>query len=161
MNVKNNQRYRDTEIRMEAAMLELMKKVAFEKITVKKICEKAEVNRSTFYAHFIDIYDLLDHMEKELRKELLEQYSATKGNNLLFSEHSFIPFLKHIKKHKYFYRITLQNRKTFPIEEGYEQLWAIFEPLCQNAGITREEDILYYFVYFQAGFTMILKRWVD
>lgn len=36
MHVKNNQRYRDTEIRMEAAMLELMKKVAFEKITVKK-----------------------------------------------------------------------------------------------------------------------------
>ncbi|MBO5473038.1 MAG: TetR family transcriptional regulator [Lachnospiraceae bacterium] len=42
-----------------------MKSTAFEKITVKKLCEKAEVNRSTFYAHFTDIYDMLDKMEKE------------------------------------------------------------------------------------------------
>lgn len=63
MNTKNNQRYRETEIRMDAAMLELMKHTEFEKITVKKICETAGVNRSTFYAHFTDIYDMLDRME--------------------------------------------------------------------------------------------------
>lgn len=59
MNTKNNQRFKDTEIRMQSVMLELMKYMEFEKITVKKICEKAQVNRSTFYAHFIDIYDML------------------------------------------------------------------------------------------------------
>lgn len=60
MNTKNNQRFKDTEIRMQSVMLELMKYMEFEKITVKKICEKAQVNRSTFYAHFIDINDMLD-----------------------------------------------------------------------------------------------------
>ena len=55
MNTKNNQRYQETEIRMEAAMLKLMEHTDFEKITVKKICETAGVNRSTFYAHFTDI----------------------------------------------------------------------------------------------------------
>lgn len=73
MNTKNNKRFHDTEIRMEAAMLEIMKNTEFEKITVKKICEKAEVNRSTFYAHFIDIYDMIDKMEKELSKEKMER----------------------------------------------------------------------------------------
>lgn len=48
MNTKNNQRFKDTEIRMQSVMLELMKYMEFEKITVKKICEKAQVNRSTF-----------------------------------------------------------------------------------------------------------------
>lgn len=71
MNTKNNQRYRETEIRMDAAMLELMKHTEFEKITVKKICETAGVNRSTFYAHFTDIYDMLDRMEDFLHQELL------------------------------------------------------------------------------------------
>ena len=52
MNKKNNHRFRETEIRMQTAMLEIMKTTEFKKITVKKICEKAGVNRSTFYAHF-------------------------------------------------------------------------------------------------------------
>lgn len=162
MNVKNNQRFRDTEIRMEAAMLDIMKNTDFEKITVKKICEKANVNRSTFYAHFVDIYDMLDKMEEELRKEMLNSYlSCNEQNHQIFSKESFILFLKHIKKHRYFYRINLQTRKNFPLEQGYEQLWAIIEPLCKKAGITSNEEIMYYFVYFQAGFTIILKRWVD
>lgn len=91
MNIKNNQRFRKTEIRMEAAMLELMKNTKFEKITVKKICEKAKVNRSTFYAHFLDIYDMLDKMERELRKELLGNYKE-KGKYPIFSEESFLLF---------------------------------------------------------------------
>ena len=76
MNTKNNKRFYETEIRMEAAMLEIMKNTEFEKITVKKICEKANVNRSTFYAHFIDIYDMIDKMEMELSRELLNEYSS-------------------------------------------------------------------------------------
>lgn len=162
MNIKNNRRFHDTEVRMEAAMLDIMKDTDFEKITVKKICEKAKVNRSTFYAHFIDIYDMLDKMEVELRKELLNSYSNRSEQECqIFSEQSFIRFLNHIKRHKYFYRINLQTRNRFPLEQGYEQLWAIIQPLCEQAGITSNDEIMYYFVCFQAGFTMILKRWVD
>lgn len=162
LNVKNNQRFRETEIRMQSAMLELMKNVEFDKITVKKICEKAKVNRSTFYAHFIDIYDMLDKMEVELRRELLDSYSSgSKEEYQIFSEKSFIRFLSHIKKHKYFYKINLQTRNKFPLKQGYEQLSAIIQSLCENAGITSNNEIMYYFVCFQAGFTMILKRWVD
>ena len=138
MNTKNNQRFQETEVRMEVAMLDIMKHMDFEKITVKRICEKAEVNRSTFYAHFVDIYDMLDKMEQ-----------------------SFLPFLRHIRKHSYFYRINLQNRKAYPIKQGYEPLWRIIRQRCERAGIGSEEDMMYYFISFQAGFTMILKHWVD
>ena len=160
MNKKNNQRFHDTEIRMEAVMLELMKTTEFEKITVKKICEKSRVNRSTFYAHFSDINDMMDKMEQKLRKELLASYENN-DKNQIFSEQSFINFLKHIKKHRYFYKVNLQTRKSFPLKQGFDKLWDIIEPRCINAGITDREEILYYFVGFQAGFTMILKRWVD
>lgn len=160
MNIKNNQRFQDTEKRMEVAMLELMKVTDFDKITVKKICEKAEVNRSTFYAHFIDIYDMMDKMEVELRKEMLESYKH-EGEFQIFSKQSFVHFLEHIKKHKYFYKINLQTRKSFPLKQGFDKLWKIIESRCKIAGITDEEEILYYFIGFQAGFTMILKHWVD
>lgn len=90
MNIKNNQRFKDIEIRMQSVMLDLMKYTEFEKITVKKLCEKAEVNRSTFYAHFEDIYDMLDKMEKTLRKELLYSFQDMDEEWDIFSEQSFI-----------------------------------------------------------------------
>lgn len=161
MNTKNNQRFKDTEIRMQSVMLELMKYMEFEKITVKKICEKAQVNRSTFYAHFIDINDMLDKMEQTLREELLLSYQNGNEESYVFSEHSFLLFLEHIKKHKYFYKVNLQTRKSFPLKLGYEKLWDIIEPRCKEVGIFDKEDILYYFINFQAGFTMTLKHWVD
>ena len=160
MNTKNNQRFKDTEIRMQSVMLELMKHMEFEKITVKKICEKAQVNRSTFYAHFTDIYDMLDKMEQTLREELLLSYQNGNKESYVFSEHSFLLFLEHIKKHKYFYKVNLQTRKSFPLKQGYEKLWDIIEPRCKEVGIFEKEDILYYLINFQAGFTMTLKhRW--
>lgn len=163
MNKKENRRFQETEIRMENAMLSLLKHTEFEKITVKKICEEAKINRSTFYAHFEDIYDMLDRMEGELGKELLESYEGYEGKQetLIFSEPSLIRFLKHIKKHRYFYRINLQTRKSFPLKRGFDQLWEMIAPRCKKAGISGDEEILFYFIYFQAGFTMVLKHWVD
>ena len=40
MNTKNNLRFKDTEIRMQSVMLEFMKHMEFEKITVKKNLRK-------------------------------------------------------------------------------------------------------------------------
>ena len=146
---------------METAMLELMKKVDFEKITVKGICEKAGVNRSTFYAHFIDIYDMMNQMENRLHSELLESYRSGE-ERIMFSEESLYVFLRHIRKHRHFYKIALRTRRDFPLKQGFEPLWnQIVKPQCQRAGISSEDEMMYYFVYFQAGFTIVLRRWVE
>lgn len=160
MNKKNNQRYHDTEILMEHAMLEIMKTTPFSKITVKKICEKAQVNRSTFYAHFLDIYDMLEKMESELSKDLLKRFN-TNDKNKLFSQETIHIFLQHIKEHQYFYKINLQTRKSFPLKQGYEPLYAIIESLCHKNNIMDSLEITYYLISFEAGFTMVLKQWVD
>ena len=61
-----------------------------------------------------------------------------------------------------FHRIALKNRRDFPLKQGYdEMLNQIVRPSCIKAGIESEEEIMYYFVSFQAGFTMILRRWVE
>lgn len=148
---------------MEAAMLELMETTEFEKITVKKICETAKVNRSTFYAHFTDIYEMVEKMEKRLSRELLESYpESCEPAEMWFSEDLIILFLKHIRKHRYFFRIALKTRRDFPLKQSFNAMWSqVVKPRCQKNGIMSEEEMMYYFVYFQAGFTMALKRWVD
>lgn len=56
---KSESKYFSTAARMDEAFLELIEKKDFSYITVKEICEKAGVNRSTFYLHYETIGDLL------------------------------------------------------------------------------------------------------
>lgn len=46
---------------IDKALLECLKKKPFNKITVGLLCEKARINRTTFYKHYRDKYDLLDN----------------------------------------------------------------------------------------------------
>ena len=51
---------------IQAAFLGLMKEKGFAAVTVKDIIRDAEINRSTFYAHYEDKYDLLESIENDL-----------------------------------------------------------------------------------------------
>ena len=53
------------------AFLELRTKKPLEKITVKELCEKAEVSKATFYLHYKDIYDLSDVLQNNIIDEIM------------------------------------------------------------------------------------------
>ncbi|MBR4319184.1 MAG: TetR/AcrR family transcriptional regulator [Oscillospiraceae bacterium] len=55
------------------AFIALRSKKTLEKITVKELCELARINKSTFYAHYLDIYDLSDKIESEITAEIMNQ----------------------------------------------------------------------------------------
>ena len=65
-----------------ACLLELLKTKNIDKITVKDICEKCEINRNTFYYYFCDIYDVLnsiflDEIEKLVSSEDISSFYDT------------------------------------------------------------------------------------
>ena len=45
-----------------------------EKITVRELCDKADINRSSFYDHYIDYPDFLDKLETEIAYDMLAQF---------------------------------------------------------------------------------------
>ena len=53
---------------IKESLFELMQEKPINKITVKELCERADVNRSTFYAYYTDIYDLDRKIIKEFFK---------------------------------------------------------------------------------------------
>ena len=55
-----------TERAIKNAFTLLRSKKELEKITVKELCEEAYINKSTFYAHYRDIYDLSDVLCEEV-----------------------------------------------------------------------------------------------
>ena len=50
----------------------LMKQKNIKDITIKELCEYADINRGTFYLHYKDIYDMLDSIEQELSEKFLQ-----------------------------------------------------------------------------------------
>ena len=160
MKAEHNKRWIETENRMEQVALDLMQHYDIDHITVRTICEQAHVNRTTFYEHFLDIYDLFDKLETKMRSGIISRYTI--GGTTAFSIQSFIPLFNYIKENQNFYKIVLKTRTSFPLKQGFERLLNdIIRPLCKNAGVVDEEEILYYLVFFQAGFTMTLRRWVE
>lgn len=55
---------------IKETFLDLLADNDFNTITVIKICEKADVNRTTFYKYFVDIYDLLDKIQRDFINQL-------------------------------------------------------------------------------------------
>ena len=67
---KEDGRIRYTKMRIRSAFYELLKDKEYEKITVTAVCERAEINRATFYKHYLDIPDLVEKLQDETIQEL-------------------------------------------------------------------------------------------
>ena len=62
-------------------------------ITVKELVERVDINRSTFYLHYTDIYNMLDSIEKELFEELETTFQAHAAGTL---EEEAFPFIEDV-----------------------------------------------------------------
>jgi AcrR family transcriptional regulator len=72
---KTDRRVKYTKILLKKSLVELMREHPISKISVKILCEEADINRSTFYAHYTDQYDLLKQLEQEVITELEKHIS--------------------------------------------------------------------------------------
>ena len=74
-----DRRVRRTKQLIKQSLIELMHEKPFKDITVKDITERADLNRGTFYLHYVDIYDLLSKIEDEtlqaIEEMMLDQYA--------------------------------------------------------------------------------------
>lgn len=69
--MKTDARVRYTKKVLRESLLHFMHFKAITEISVKEVCERAEINRATFYKHYKDCYDLLEQIENEMLEEYL------------------------------------------------------------------------------------------
>ena len=63
---KTDARLRYTQNALKQSLLSFLKEKPVNKITVKEVCERAGLNRATFYAHYSDCFALLESIEEDL-----------------------------------------------------------------------------------------------
>lgn len=70
--MKNDARVRYTQQALKNALLKILDSKPINKITVREVCEEAQLNRATFYSHYTDCYDLLGQIEDDLLRDFRE-----------------------------------------------------------------------------------------
>lgn len=65
-------REKKTKRNIKNAFIQLRSKKPLERISVKELAELAEISKATFYLHYHDIYDLSDHLQKEVIQNVLD-----------------------------------------------------------------------------------------
>lgn len=105
------------------ALLSLMKEKTFEEIKVSDICSQALVNRTTFYAHYSDKYELLADCIQNLKKSLTEELE--KNKNISNTKEYYLEmirlFLDHIEKQREEYTsIMINNRNSITMDILYD-----------------------------------------
>ena len=105
MNVKDNRRVKMTKQLIKNALIDLMEKKTINKITVKEICETADINRSTFYLHYVDQYALLEEIENDI-------INMTPRINLYYDVQIYtllVEFFEFIQENKRLYLVLFKN----------------------------------------------------
>ncbi len=78
---KVDRRKKYTRMVLKTSLMELVKQKPISTITIKEICERADINRSTFYTHYGSQYELLDQIEAEIITDMnntLASYNYSK-----------------------------------------------------------------------------------
>ena len=70
MGKSGDQRTRMTKQLIRKAFMELLREKPIHSISIRELCGLAGINRGTFYAHYKDIYDLLEQIEEEMTRDI-------------------------------------------------------------------------------------------
>lgn len=88
-------RIEKTKQSIRSAFLELRSRKELERITVKELCELAKINKSTFYAHYKDIYDLSEQIESEIISDIIAGINSIEdvfSNTFEFTKSLFMAY---------------------------------------------------------------------
>ena len=169
---KSESKYFNTALRMDEALLALLEEKDLEYITVKEICHRAGVNRSTFYLHYETIADLVNETLEMINQRFLsyfpQQEEEVLGNLgtrereelILVTGEYLLPYLRFIRDNKKVYRAAFRNPGSMQAYARYGELkQRILGPILERFAIPAAHRP-YYMAYYVEGIIAIIKEWL-
>ncbi|MDD3279718.1 MAG: TetR-like C-terminal domain-containing protein [Lachnospiraceae bacterium] len=159
---KVDRRIRKTKSQLRAGLARLMQKKSINEITVKELVEEVDINRSTFYLHYTDIYQMLDSIEQELTEEFTAAIASFPINPL--QEDSF-PLIAQlftiIEENQDICRALLGTNGDMAFVTRIEEIIAE-RVLKQLASVFQKNirDIAYAYAFCLNGCVGLIKTWL-
>ncbi len=169
---KSESKYFNTALIIDKAFIELLSKKDIQYITVKEICEKAGVNRSTFYLHYETVNDLLEETIDYINSEFQSSFQVD-GDSfvnsiselpledlILIKREYMVPYLEYVKGHKNVYKAAVNNSVIMRSEERMLSLYMhVLKPIFIRFGIPENEQ-KYWMKFYINGVMAIVFEWL-
>lgn len=165
-------KYFRTAIRMDEAFLEILEKKDFAYITVKEVCQKAGVNRSTFYLHYETMNDLLsesitymhqyflESMHLQSEKIVIKLRDCPIEELYLVTPEYLLPYLEYIKSQKRLFQTAIENPEVLQLNNTYERMFQhVFTPILERFKVP-SKDRTYIMAYHMQGLMAIVMEWL-
>jgi AcrR family transcriptional regulator len=168
---KNESKYFKSAGKMQEALIELLEEKEFDRITIKEICERAQVNRSTFYLHYDNVNDLLGETVEAIYRDFFSRYGGQEGKGLqiqdLSSEELFLmtpdyllPYLDFVEENRKLFSLMYEKNEMMGVEKMYTTWFqTIFGPILTRFGVPESEQGLLMIFYLQ-GIMGVVMEWV-
>ena len=162
---KQESKYQYTASLMDEAFLLLLEQKEYDTITVKEICQKAGVNRSTFYLHYETMNDLLEEtvgMINDCFKASLSSVPTDDPSKVVLTSEKYLrPYLNFIKENRRAYNVIHQKDHLFDSQKTFESFYqSIFSPALTHFGVS-EKDKKYVFAFYTQGTVAIIGKWLE
>lgn len=170
---RSESKFHNTAVRMQNALMTLLERDDFSKISIMDVCREAGVNRSTFYAHYDNMHGLLQETYSSSIYAFLDECSfgetmdmddirnLDKDDLNFCSPKYLLPYLAYIKAHRTLYRAFSRNAHNFEVDKVDDELIKTFcVPIYAKHGVTDKKIVVYMQKFFLRGLNAIVDEWV-
>ena len=159
MNTKGNQRAVETENRIKYVFLNLLKEKEISRISVSEICKRAEIHRTTFYVHYKDVADLMEHLVTEMYQQvtglLVEEGKGMRA-------YGFRNLFELIRRYRAFFSAYMDalGKMDLTYDRLPVELRDNIDRIMPVMGYASREELLYHQTFFTEGLSAVIRRWI-
>ena len=157
---KIDQRVRLTQNLLKNALVQLMQEQHISKISVRALCEVAGINRSTFYVHYTDQYDLLNKVEMEGLDKLnryLEKQDLNYSRPL--SVQVLTRILDYVKENFELFKALLSENCDFAFQKDILELAQVISSQLNQSLDAKTQE--YVKTFSLTGAISMLQKWLQ
>ena len=148
---------------IKESFIKLLKQKPISKISIKELCDDAEINRTTFYSHYSDQYDLLRQIEQEVitdfNKYINDHMTCETSETTI---QLLIQLLEYAAKNSDLFEVLLSDNGGTEFQKA---LLSITQerliPSFQNNKNLNERTLEYLQVFVIAGMLRIVQKWLE
>ena len=159
-NEKSDRRIRYTKMFLKESLLKLMAEKPINKITIKEICETANINRGTFYTHYSDQYDLLKQIQDEFATEIMELRDKKRSNTMDELE-LFTKLLSYVSEQRPLCKLLFNTNGNYELINKIMNISydSFIDRLRQSHNNLPEWQIKMLYVFISGAAASIIQNW--
>lgn len=161
--MRTDRRVVRTQKYLKEALLRLMETKPVHSITIKELCECADLNRSTFYDYYKDIYELLTAVHNDLFEEMniyvKASQKAAEQMDINTQRTFLVAVIKYMRDHSFLFQTLLRCNE----EHRFER--ELFQYFTKQLMMQKQDELTdtmnrYEILYHCAGSFSILRQWI-